>query len=184
MRLPRNTFLGLPFLEPAELLEVYVDLTGGSHGEKRFFVAGCLLALGASTPAFSQSVPERTGVNATLGIAPKTEDFVKEVAISDMFEIESSKLAQQKGNSATKASAQMVTDHSKTTSELKGLVSGGKVKADLPAAMDDAHRSKLDKLSGLNGGTSTSSTSPISRAHIRMPSTCSIAIPRAVTTPI
>jgi putative membrane protein len=44
-------------------------------------------------PLYSQSVPERTGINSALGVAPKTDDFVKEVAISDMFEIESSKLA-------------------------------------------------------------------------------------------
>jgi putative membrane protein len=97
-------------------------------------------------------VPERTGVNSALGIAPKTEDFVKEVAISDMFEIESSKLAQTKGNADTKAFAgQMVTDHGKTSTELKGLVSGGKVKAELPTALDSSHQSKLDKLKGLNG---------------------------------
>jgi putative membrane protein len=97
-------------------------------------------------------VPERSGINSTLGIAPKTDDFVKEVAISDMFEVESSKLAESKGNAATKSFAgQMVTDHSKTTSELKGLVSGGKVKAELPTAMDNAHQSKFDKLKGLSG---------------------------------
>jgi len=45
----------------------------------------------------------------------------------------------------------MITDHTKTSTELKGLVSGGKVKADVPAALDDAHQKKLDKLKGLNG---------------------------------
>jgi putative membrane protein len=141
-----------PFWELRGRLLVYVDPSKEDLMKKACFLGCCLLALGTSTPAFSQSVPERTGINSTLGIAPKTPDFVKEVAISDMFEIESSKLAQQKGNPSTKAfAAQMVTDHSKTTSELKGLVSGGKVKADLPSGMDDAHKSKLDKLNGLNG---------------------------------
>jgi putative membrane protein len=87
-----------------------------------------------------------------LGISPTTPDFVKEVAISDMFEIESSKLAQQKGNAAEKTFAsQMVSDHTKTSTELKGLVTGGKVKADLPTAMDSSHQSKLDKLKGESG---------------------------------
>ncbi len=40
-----------------------------------------------------------------LGVSPSTADFVKQVAISDMFEIEASKLAQQKGNAAEKAFA-------------------------------------------------------------------------------
>ena len=110
------------------------------------------MAVVLSAPAYSQSVPERTGINSTLGIAPKTEDFVKEVAVSDMFEIESGKLAQGKGNAANKAfAAQMVTDHTKTSTELKSMVSGGKVKAELPAAMESSHQSKVDKLKGLSG---------------------------------
>ena len=55
-------------------------------------------------------------------MAPKTEDFVKEVAISDMFEMKSSKLAQQKGGAGDKTFAgQMVTDHTKTTHRTEGL---------------------------------------------------------------
>jgi putative membrane protein len=107
-----------------------------------------------TTPAGAQSVGERTGVNSALGVAPKTEDFAKEVAISDMFEIESSKLAQTKSQNASikTFAGQMVSDHQKTTSELKGLVTSGRVRVDLPAAMDSSHRSKLDKLNGLSAG--------------------------------
>jgi putative membrane protein len=117
---------------------------------KRSIIAlGCLILAG---PALAQSVGEKTGVNSTLGIAPTTADFVKEVAISDLFEIESSKLAQDKGNAPEKGFAsQMVSDHTKTSTELKGLVSAGKVKADLPTALDSSHRSKLDKLKGESG---------------------------------
>ncbi len=110
---------------------------------------GCLLV---ASPVLAQSVGEKAGVNSTLGISPSTPDFVKEVAISDMFEIESNKLAQEKGNAAEKSFAsQMVQDHTKTSSELKALVSGGKVKAELPAALDSAHQSKLDKLKSKSG---------------------------------
>jgi putative membrane protein len=117
---------------------------------KRSLIAfGCLVLAG---PALAQSVGEKTGVNSTLGIAPTTADFVKEVAISDMFEIQSSTLAQDKGNAPEKSFAsQMVTDHTKTSTELKGLVSSGKVKADVPAALDSSHQSKLDKLKGESG---------------------------------
>ena len=117
---------------------------------KRSLIAfGCLLLAG---PALAQSVGEKTGVSSTLGISPTTADFVKEVATSDMFELESNKLAQDKGNPAEKKFAsQMVTDHTKTSTELKGLVSGGKVNAELPAALDGSHQSKLDKLKGENG---------------------------------
>jgi putative membrane protein len=99
-----------------------------------------------ATAAFAQSVPEKTGVNSVLGIAPKTEDFVKEVAMSDMLEIEAAKIAQQKGNSEEKKFAEtMITDHTKTSSELKSLV-GGEMKAALPSALDDASEKKLGKL--------------------------------------
>lgn len=40
----------------------------------------------------------------------------------------------------------MVTDHTKTSSKLKQLVSSGKVKAQLPSTLDSSHESKLDKL--------------------------------------
>ena len=117
---------------------------------KRSIIAfGCLLLAG---PALAQSAGEKTGVNSALGISPSTADFVKEVAISDMFEIESNKLAQDKGNAPEKKFAsQMVTDHTKTSTELKGWVSSGKVKADLPTALDSSHQSKLDKLKGEGG---------------------------------
>jgi putative membrane protein len=117
---------------------------------KRSIIAfGCLLLAG---PALAQSVGEKTGVNSTLGIAPTTADFVKEVAISDMFEIQSSRLAQDKGNAPEKSfGSQMITDHTKTSTELKGLVSSGKVQAEVPAALDSSHQSKLDKLKGESG---------------------------------
>jgi putative membrane protein len=117
---------------------------------KRLIIAlGCMLFAG---PALAQSAGEKTGVNSALGISPSTADFVKEVAISDMFEIESNKLAQAKGNTAEKSFAsQMVTDHTTTSTELEALVSGGKVKAELPAGLDSSHQNKLDKLKGASG---------------------------------
>src|ERR1700745_1047727 len=89
----------------------------------------------AST-ALAQSVGEKTGVNSALGITPKTEDFIEEAATSDMLEIEAAKIAQQKGDATEKTFArQMITDHTKTSSELKGMVSGD-MKAAIPTALD------------------------------------------------
>src|SRR3982074_3528643 len=114
--------------------------------KRPIIVLGLALLAG---PALAQSPGEKTGVNSALGISPTTADFVKEVAISDMFEIESNKLAQDKGNAPEKkVASQMVADHTKTSAELKGLVSMGKVKADLPTGLDSSHQSKLDKLKG------------------------------------
>jgi putative membrane protein len=44
------------------------------------------LASTFATAAFAQSMGEKTGVNSGLGIAPKTEDFIKEAATRDMLE--------------------------------------------------------------------------------------------------
>jgi len=106
----------------------------------------------AATSVFAQSAAEKSGVNSLAGIPPKTEDFVTEAASSDMFEIESSKLAAERSDDATKAFAQqMIQDHQKTTTELKQLVDGGKVKATVPTAMIPDHKEMLDKLKGLQG---------------------------------
>lgn len=106
-----------------------------------------------TTAALAQSVPEKTGVNSALGIAPKTQDFVTLAAQSDMLEIESSKLALTKSdNSKTKQFAErMIKDHTQTSTELKGLVAGGKVPASLPPTLDKAHQDKLDKLTKSSG---------------------------------
>ena len=117
---------------------------------KRVVIAvSCVLLAG---PALAQSMGEKTGVNSALGVTPSTDDFVKEVATSDMFEIESNKLGEQKGTAQEKTFArQMVTEHTKTSTELKSMVTGGKVKATLPTELDSSHQSKLDKLKAASG---------------------------------
>ena len=105
-----------------------------------------------SSAALAQSTAETTGANSALNIPPKTEDFVKEVSMSDIFEIESSKIALQKGNAATKAFAQQMIDaHEKTTAELKGLIDGGKVTAPVATGMSDAQKKSFDELKDLSG---------------------------------
>ena len=116
-------------------------------------IALCLLF---ASPAMAESVSEKTGVNSLLGVAPTTQDFVTQVAISDLFEVQSSKLAAERADDKTKTFAKkMIEDHDKTSSELKAAVQGGKVKAELPTALDSAHQSKLDKLKDLQGGDFT-----------------------------
>jgi putative membrane protein len=113
---------------------------------KRRIVTLAFASVLLSTAAYAQSTAEKTGVNSTLGIAPKTEDFIKEAAMSDMLEIEAAKIAQQRGDPEEKTFAgEMITDHTKTSTELKGMVSG-EMKAAIPTSLDDSSRKKLDKL--------------------------------------
>ena len=106
-----------------------------------------------ASPALAQSAGEKTGVNSLLGIAPKTEDFVKEAASSDMFEIQSSQLAAERSkDEATKTFAtHMIADHQKTTADIKGMISSGALKADVPTAMIPTHQKLFDALKDLQG---------------------------------
>ena len=82
--------------------------------KRMIIAAACVLLAG---PALAQSLGEKTGVNSALGVAPATADFVKEVAISDMFEIESSKMALKKSSSTSvkQFAEMMIKDHTAAT---------------------------------------------------------------------
>ncbi|MEA3534554.1 DUF4142 domain-containing protein [Rhizobium sp. CC-YZS058] len=110
-------------------------------------VSAALLA----SPVLAQSAAEKTGVNSVLGVAPKTEDFIKEAAASDMFEIESSKLALERGDERTKAYAQqMINDHQKTSSELKDLATKAGLQMPAPQ-LSSAQQGMLDELKESDG---------------------------------
>jgi putative membrane protein len=88
-----------------------------------------------------------------VGAAQAQSAQMNKVAISDMFEIQSSQLAlsKQPDNDTKPFAQRMVTDHQKTSKELKSLVDGGKVKATLPSALDAEHQKMLDDLKAKNG---------------------------------
>ena len=106
-----------------------------------------LAPLLAPLAAHSQSVGEKTGVDSALGISPTTQDFVTEAANSDRLEIAAAKVAQQKGDRDEKKFAEeMITDHTETSDDIKGMVDRGEVKATLPTRLDDASQKKLTEL--------------------------------------
>jgi putative membrane protein len=112
----------------------------------------CGFCLLLATPVLAQSVGEKTGVNSVIGITPSTQDFVTEAAQSDMFEIQSSKMALASADAATKAFAQkMIDDHTKTTAELKAAVGKGEGQVTLPTDMSSSQQSMLTKLHDLQG---------------------------------
>ena len=112
--------------------------------KKTTLILSCLLF---ATPVLAQSVSERTGINSALGVAPKTADFVKQVTISDMFEIQSSKIAAQKLTGPAKAFAeQMIADHTKTSTQLTAAAKVENIP--LPAEMDSKHQEMIARLNG------------------------------------
>ncbi|WP_245197484.1 DUF4142 domain-containing protein [Labrys sp. LIt4] len=84
--------------------------------------------------------------------ATSAQDFVSKAAVSNMFEIESSKLALKNASNAdVKAFAQqMIDDHTKAGDELKStLAAAGNIQ--MPQALDAAHKTSLDSLAGKSG---------------------------------
>jgi putative membrane protein len=77
---------------------------------------------------------------------PDNGRFVKEAAMSDMTEIAAAKVGKERGNAQEKTfTSQMITDHTKTTDELKAMASAG-AKVAIPSAPDSSSQSKVDKL--------------------------------------
>jgi putative membrane protein len=70
-------------------------------------------------PSYAQSVGEKIGVNSMLGLTPKTPDLVKEAAESNLFVIQSAKLALLKADRKVKEFAeQLLADYTKSATEL------------------------------------------------------------------
>jgi putative membrane protein len=90
---------------------------------------------------------------AAVAQAPTAEKFVSTVATSDMFEIQSGTLAEQKAQNDDVKSfgEQMVEDHTKTSDELKELITDKEMTVELPTKLDDEHQAKLNKFQGLSG---------------------------------
>lgn len=88
-------------------------------------------------------------VGAASAAAARTADlYVPAAAVSDMYEIESSKLAlQQSQNAAVKKYAQMMVDHhTKTTADLKAALGSAGVQITPPTAMDERRQGLVDNL--------------------------------------
>ena len=133
-----------------------------------------------TSPSFAQSVGEKTGVNSALGIAPKTEDFIKQAAMSDMTEIETAQIARLKGNAEEKKFADMMlADHTKTSNEIKAMIPTN-MKAAVPTALDDASQ-KVPSCVTRSQTTSLRSMTPCKSAPTRTRCRCSSATQMAAT---
>ncbi len=103
----------------------------------------------ATTPMQSQTTTRAEVVNAP--------EFVRMAAMSDLFEIQSSQLAGQRSqNPQVKQFAQrMVTDHTKTTNEMKQLMqqagSGPLQNMQMPSGLDQKHQALLTQLQQAQG---------------------------------
>jgi len=115
---------------------------------RKLVLAAALLAL--AVPARAQNAPP---AGQRAAVSPATRQFADRAAMTDMFEIEAGKLAQQKSNiPAYKDFAQMtIDDHTKTTEQIKSMLP--KLPGvQPPQQLDAQHRALLDKLNTASGG--------------------------------
>lgn len=119
---------------------------------KRLFWAAAAVALLAA-PAWSQgqTAPGTTlpPAGAPAAAVVKAPEFVKAAAISDMFEIQSSQLALEKGKGAeVKRFAQhMIDDHKKASEKLKSVAAD----MPIPTQLDEKHAAMITQLKSLSG---------------------------------
>ncbi|MGA1859779.1 DUF4142 domain-containing protein [Azospirillum sp. 11R-A] len=99
----------------------------------------------AQTPAPAKTVTEKGQ------LAQQDMTFAEKAAISDMFEIQAGKLAQDqaKEQGVKQFGSQMVSDHTKTSDAMKTMAQQKSMT--LPTKLDSEHQQKLDKLRGLKG---------------------------------
>lgn len=103
------------------------------------------------------ATPEQAEV--TTDMAPAAEpamtasDYVTAAAMSDMYEIESSRLALEKGQSdEVKAHARrMIEDHTRTSDALKAAVADMASGMQIPTQLDARHRQMIDDLRAAEG---------------------------------
>jgi putative membrane protein len=116
-------------------------------------VADCSKGDGTSGRSSDQpgARPGAVGTGGAGANVKRDDDFVRDVAIMNMAEIELSRLAADKATTpAIKAFAQqMVDEHSVAGDKLKSVVSGQSI--EWPAALDDKHRKTADELAKNQG---------------------------------
>ncbi|WP_156386539.1 DUF4142 domain-containing protein [Aureimonas sp. Leaf454] len=109
------------------------------------------LMLALAAPAALAAEPAREPDAAAAMMTVATPDFAKTVMSSDQFEIQSSRMAETKAQSAEVKTfaAEMIRDHEKAEADLKAALG-----ADAPAAPELApkHAAMLKQLEAADGG--------------------------------
>jgi putative membrane protein len=105
----------------------------------------CLLAAPLLTLSLS------TVARAADGPSASDKTFVHKAAIGGMFEVQSGKIAEDKGLSqeVKDFGAKMVEDHGKANDELKSIATSKGI--DVPAALDAKHQKMIDALNAKSG---------------------------------
>lgn len=125
-------------------------------------IAASLLAV-ACNGRQAEAEPERadagTGIaqpdagGAFAADAPAAQDFAQMMAMSDMFEIQSSNIALKKVKSGPvrEFAQMMIADHTKSSEALKSAISASGQSLAMPASLDATRQSQIAVLDRLDG---------------------------------
>lgn len=120
----------------------------GNTMKARFLIATCLsVAAVGAVQAGPAKMPHRA---AALPLS--SAEFVREAALSDMFETQSSELAAIRGDAPARVfAAKMDEDHQKSSSELHMIIKPHWRATPFAAKLDAPHEAKMSVLRTLNG---------------------------------
>lgn len=116
-------------------------------------ISGCSNTEGTKPPSSERPAgqPGAVGTGGAGANVKSDDDFVRDIALKNMAEIELSRMALDKAaNPAIKAFAQsMIDDHGDAGNKLKTIVSAQSI--EWPAQLDDKHRKTADDLAKEDG---------------------------------
>ena len=110
------------------------------------------VALGCNTDNRAQNRGnDAVGTSGAANVSNGDRDFIRDLAIANMAEVELGKLALQRAaNAEVKKFAQMmIDDHTKAGDDLKGVASRHNI--EIPVELDDDHRGVHEKLASRQG---------------------------------
>ena len=129
-------------------------LSWGAAAAIIIFCSSCSKTDSMKPPASDQPgrQPGAVGTGGAGADVRSDDDFVRDVALKNMAEIELSRLAVERAtNGDIKSFAQrMIADHDAAGSKLKSVLSGQPI--DLPFQLDDKHRETAGELAKKQGG--------------------------------
>ncbi|MBP2299829.1 DUF4142 domain-containing protein [Azospirillum picis] len=110
-----------------------------------------LMLFTAPAIATAQTPTPTKTVTAQGPVAQQDMTFAEKAAVSDMFEVQAGKLAQDnaKEQRVKQFGGQMVSDHTKTSDAMKAMAQQKSMT--LPTKLDSEHQQKLDHLRSLKG---------------------------------
>ncbi|TXH36357.1 MAG: DUF4142 domain-containing protein [Rhodospirillaceae bacterium] len=128
--------------------------TGGATGNAGGTSSGSGNDGGTNAGTGATMAPaENSSAVAMKSLSAASKDYVEKAAMTDRFEIMSSKLAlkQSKNADIKKFAQQMISDHGKSTAQLKSVIRKDKLDVKPPMKLDDEHAKLYKQLQGTKG---------------------------------